>query len=109
MSLLSGILSFNNSTLTTLPKTHAQVMVDGRVLSRAGVHHLPVKTLDGVMAQLNHTWINVLKIDVEGSEWGALQRMLAVGGPLPFTQMQARRCCCCCCCCCRPYMHGHFT
>jgi FkbM family methyltransferase len=73
-----------------------QVMVDGKVLSRGGMHHIRVRTIDSVMAELNHTWVDVLKIDVEGSEWGALQRMLAQEGPLPFAQMQARLCCCCC-------------
>ena len=40
------------------------------------------------MAELGHAWVSVLKIDVEGSEWGALAGLLRREGPLPFTQMQ---------------------
>ena len=40
------------------------------------------------MRELGHTWIDVLKIDIEGAEWDALAGQLAMPGPLPFTQIQ---------------------
>lgn len=37
---------------------------------------------------LGHNWIDVLKIDVEGSEYEAFAAIAAMPGGLPFTQLQ---------------------
>jgi hypothetical protein len=42
------------------------------------------------MNERGHAWIDLLKIDVEGSEWEALESLVAQSGglPLPITQAQ---------------------
>ena len=67
-----------------------QVLVDSGVLGRPPGKPLQMRlrSLDSIMAELGHSWLTVLKIDVEGSEWGALAGLLAREGPLPFTQLQ---------------------
>ena len=47
----------------------------------------PVKTLHTIMATLNHTWIDVLKVDIEGHEWPILNGWLEAYDVLPFTQL----------------------
>lgn len=43
-----------------------------------------VKLLKNIMTQLDHTWVDVLKLDVHGYEYRALWPMIAEGN-LPFT------------------------
>jgi FkbM family methyltransferase len=65
-----------------------QVVLDPyRMMSRAA-EKVELKTLATIMRELGHTWVDILKIDVEGAEWDAFQGQLAMPGPLPFTQMQ---------------------
>lgn len=40
--------------------------------------------------ELGHTWIDVLKIDIEGAEWKVFDALLELPGPLPFTQLQVQ-------------------
>jgi hypothetical protein len=61
---------------------------DGDVDStRYGKMHL--QRLATIMASLGHSWVDVLKVDVEGYEWDIfLEDILASGGgPLPFGQL----------------------
>eukprot|EP00884_Botryococcus_braunii_P008611 jgi/Botrbrau1/17751/Bobra.0127s0011.2 len=46
------------------------------------------KSLNTILKELGHTWIDVLKIDIEGFEWEVLESLLDQPGPLPFTQLQ---------------------
>jgi Methyltransferase domain len=63
---------------------HALGIVGAKALRRAGSNFT---TLTGSMAAANATWIDVLKIDIEGSEWGVFLEMLDAGAPMPFTQI----------------------
>jgi len=47
-------------------------------------------TLHGIMEENGHTWIDILKIDVEGSEYEVLKEIVSrfSGQPLPFGQLQ---------------------
>lgn len=47
-------------------------------------------TLASIMKQLGHTGrtIDVLKVDIEESEWSVLEQLLSTGEPLPFHQLQ---------------------
>ena len=51
------------------------------------VHLLPVKTLKTIMAELGHTYIDILKLDVEGSEYGFLEAALDQFDCPPVEQM----------------------
>jgi hypothetical protein len=46
------------------------------------------KTLKTVMEENGHTWIDVLKIDIEGNEFAALNAMMDQFDVLPFSQLQ---------------------
>jgi hypothetical protein len=48
----------------------------------------PVRTLHTLMQERGHTWIDVLKIDVDGAEWPVLNAFIEAGRPLPATQTQ---------------------
>ncbi|QRV75553.1 methyltransferase domain protein [Ceratobasidium sp. AG-Ba] len=53
--------------------------------------HPPMWTLQALMQKHGHTWIDILKIDIEGSEFEALKSMTSYYkdiGPLPFGQLQ---------------------
>ncbi|KAF7307589.1 Methyltranfer-dom domain-containing protein [Mycena indigotica] len=47
-------------------------------------------SLSGIMKELGHDFIDILKVDIEGSEWRTLYELIASfdGKPLPFGQMQ---------------------
>ena len=51
-----------------------------------------LKNLSSVMSDLGHTWIDVLKMDVEGAEWQILPAMVAhyaaLNESVPVTQAQ---------------------
>lgn len=40
------------------------------------------------LQELGHTWIDVMKIDVEGSEFDVFQQIAQSKTPMPFTQIQ---------------------
>ncbi|KAF9141707.1 hypothetical protein BG015_001188 [Linnemannia schmuckeri] len=46
------------------------------------------KTLKTIMKENGHDWIDVLKIDIEGNEFDALNAMMDQFDVLPFSQMQ---------------------
>ncbi len=48
---------------------------------------LPVKTLGTIMRELGHSYISMLKLDVEGSEWAFLEQALDSMGCPPVDQM----------------------
>ena len=48
----------------------------------------PVRTLANLMKERGHTWIDVLKMDVEGAEWPVLKSFIQTGTRLPVTQAQ---------------------
>lgn len=54
-----------------------------------GLNSFPVKTLATIMKELKHEWVDVVKVDIEGAEWGFLEYQIARRLPLPFTQLQA--------------------
>ena len=75
-------ISFHPWGLTSENRTDAQVQQDGLL---GEVHTLPE-----VLQLLNHTWIDVLKIDIEGHEHRVLQELLSQLGEsdgLPVTQL----------------------
>ena len=55
-----------------------------------GSRLVQLHTLETIMGGLGHTWLDVLKVDVEGFEWGVLEALVGADEPLPFTQLQAR-------------------
>ena len=42
------------------------------------------------MQFLGHSWVDVLKIDIEGGEWAVLDDLLQNETHLPFTQLQVQ-------------------
>lgn len=40
------------------------------------------------MQMLGHTWVDVLKVDVEGFEYETFQHLARSGAGMPFTQLQ---------------------
>jgi hypothetical protein len=40
------------------------------------------------LQDLGHTWIDVMKIDVEGSEFAVFEQIARSARPMPFTQIQ---------------------
>lgn len=45
------------------------------------------RSLYGVMRELGHDFVDVLKVDVEGAEWEAFAPLFAMGAPLPVGQL----------------------
>jgi hypothetical protein len=60
---------------------------DGSLELRKG-EVFPVRTLQTLMQERGHTWIDVLKVDIEGAEWPVLDAFIEAGRPLPATQAQ---------------------
>jgi len=48
----------------------------------------PVQTLGTIMESLAHTWIDVLKVDIEGGEWAIFERLFEEVRIIPATQIQ---------------------
>ena len=48
---------------------------------------LKLEKLEAIMSRLQHTWIDVLKIDIEGYEWELLRDFYKSGAKLPATQI----------------------
>ena len=44
-------------------------------------------TLLGSVAEYKLQWVDVLKIDIEGSEWPVFREMIAGNDTIPFTQV----------------------
>jgi len=47
-----------------------------------------VQTLATLMSNLGHTWIDVLKIDIEGGEWNIFKKLFEDPLIIPATQIQ---------------------
>lgn len=63
-------------TNTPLPATNAQQA------------KIPLFTsVNGSMAELGIEWLDVLKMDIEGSEWEVFLEMIDSGVKMPFTQI----------------------
>jgi len=69
------MMTFNANPLTNLTGIHFHHWALGPSKSFASSS----KTLDEIMKELGHTTIEVLKMDVEGDEWNALEHMFATG------------------------------
>ena len=65
-----------------------QVSLDSSRQWGRGTEHVELRSLHTIMSDLGHRWIDVLKIDIEGAEWRALEGLVAKQAPLPFTQLQ---------------------
>jgi len=48
----------------------------------------PVQTLGTIMANLRHSWIDVLKVDIEGGEWAIFEKLFEEAQIIPATQIQ---------------------
>ncbi|CAL6332594.1 unnamed protein product [Bathycoccus prasinos] len=48
----------------------------------------PVQSLESLMANFGHAWIDVLKIDIEGGEWNVFAKLCEEARPIPATQVQ---------------------
>jgi hypothetical protein len=57
------------------------------VLETARFGKMNVARLSTIMKQLGNTFIDVLKVDVEGYEWEAFEEIFSAGPPLPFGQL----------------------
>ena len=47
---------------------------------------VPVTTLSALMQERGHSYLDILKIDIEGSEYGVLEQMIEQN-IIPFTQL----------------------
>ena len=66
-------------------------MGPARAMNRpVGSRLVQLYTLETIMDELGHAWVDVLKVDIEGFEWGVLEGLVGADEPLPFTQLQAR-------------------
>ena len=63
-------------------------LTDARQTMNKGFTSFEVKSLSTIMQELKHSWVDVLKIDIEGAEWPVLKEMVASKKQLPCTQMQ---------------------
>ena len=57
---------------------------------KKGFVEFEVKSLSTIMKELKHSWVDVLKIDIEGAEWPVLKALVKSKKALPFTQLQVR-------------------
>jgi FkbM family methyltransferase len=48
----------------------------------------PVRTLETLMRERGHTWVDLFKMDIEGGEWAVLDGLIKRGGRPPITQAQ---------------------
>jgi hypothetical protein len=60
--------------------------LDGEMAIAGNV--LPVRTLHTLMRERGHTWVDLLKMDIEGWEWTVLDGLIRKGSPLPVSQAQ---------------------
>ena len=47
-----------------------------------------VQTLGTIMSSLGHTWVDVLKIDIEGAEWNVFEKLFEEMQVIPASQIQ---------------------
>ena len=47
-----------------------------------------MRTLHTLMRERGHTWVDLLKMDIEGWEWTVLDGIIRKGSPLPVSQAQ---------------------
>ena len=59
---------------------------DGEVEIKGAVR--PVRTLETLMRERGHAWIDLFKMDIEGAEWAVLDGMIKRGGRPPISQAQ---------------------
>jgi FkbM family methyltransferase len=74
-----GLADFDGVARFVPPENPAHVshrLVNG---TRENVSEFPVKRLSTVLAALGYSRIDVLKLDIEGAEYGVLEEMLAIG------------------------------
>lgn len=63
-------------------------LADSRQNMKPGHTSFPVKALATIMKELQHEWVDVMKMDIEGTEWGVLKSLVTQKAALPFTQLQ---------------------
>lgn len=65
-----------------------QMKDDTMTMGNKKGYTMDVLTLQTIMQSLNHKWIDVLKIDIEGFEYGVLQQLMKTSkSQLPVTQL----------------------
>ena len=69
-----------NFTSVGLADMDGEMAIAGKVL--------PVRTLHTLMRERGHTWVDLLKMDIEGWEWTVLDGIIRKGSPLPVSQAQ---------------------
>ena len=71
------------------PKNQRVQMMDSLMtMGKQRMQPMNLHTLPTIMSTLNHTWIDVLKIDIEGFEYSTLQRLMKTSKTwLPVTQL----------------------
>jgi FkbM family methyltransferase len=63
--------------------THISHTLMDRPETEDRAFEVPVKRLQTLMAELGHTQLDVLKMDIEGAEYGVLEQLLAEGPHVP--------------------------
>jgi FkbM family methyltransferase len=64
---------------------HSLQMAVNGMKSNQVTHTLPVRRLSSILGELGHEKIDILKIDIEGAEYGVIGDILAL--PVPATQV----------------------
>jgi Methyltransferase domain len=59
-----------------------------RTQKQAECNNCPMRNLYEIMRELNHTWIDILKIDIDGAEWRSLEFVYSYMKTIPATQLQ---------------------
>eukprot|EP01068_Selenidium_serpulae_P017772 Selendium_serpulae@DN6406_c0_g1_i6.p1 len=99
LPLFAGRIRFTAEALSTKSGTGEMLFPDSSSLFISGtsvdqfnktkfVEKVTVKfgTLDEWMAERGHHWLDILKLDIEGAEYGVLESILSKGPP-PFNQL----------------------
>lgn len=84
VSIIQNPAYINGSTCNGYEETsQCQIVYPG---GQQKVFQLPVKTIPSIMAELGHNWVDVIKVDVEGSEYALMENMFDVLGCPPCNQ-----------------------
>jgi Methyltransferase domain len=59
-----------------------------RTQKQAKCDGCPMKNLEEIMKELNHNWIDVLKVDIDGAEWRSFEYIYNEMKSLPASQLQ---------------------
>jgi len=59
-----------------------------RTQAPAICENCPMKTLKMIMEELGHTWVDILKVDVDGAEWRSFEAIFDQIGTVPASQLQ---------------------